>query len=299
MNASDFTAVLANVTGVAVIPSADLFDHHGDGLPLVTIENELGRATLALQGAHLLSFIPAGGKELLWVSPLAKFADDKAVRGGIPLCMPWFGGHPAGLPSHGFARTMDWTLASAEQLANGATRVVLTLAHTAETLQQWPHEFKFELQVDVGTELTLTLRVDNLSNTPAPFTYAFHTYFNVADYTQSPIHGLENLTYIDTLGEVRRLKQEGVLQLSGSTDRVYLDVPAVQTIVDGDRSIQITSSAHSAVVWNPGEYAVQMADVGANMQGFVCVERGDVFDNALEIAAGARFTSTMTLAEVR
>ncbi|QLI80395.1 D-hexose-6-phosphate mutarotase [Chitinibacter fontanus] len=299
MSMVDYSAILAGTSGVRVVSSTECFSHAGAGLPVVVVENKLGSAIFALQGCHLLSFVPAAGEEILWLSPLAMFEPGKAVRGGIPMCLPWFGGHPAGLQSHGFARTSDWTLEQVSQQADGSTLLTVSLSSDAETLAMWPHEFRFEMQIEVGRELKLTLNVDNLSDTPAPFTYAYHTYFAVADYTQSPIYGLEELTYIDTLGEVTRRHQSGTLQLTGSTDRVYLDVPQVQTIVDGARKINISSTAKSSIVWNPGEHADNMADVGQYRQNFVCVERGDVFDNAITIAARSRFSAEMVLSEER
>ncbi|QLG87191.1 D-hexose-6-phosphate mutarotase [Chitinibacter bivalviorum] len=299
MSNIDYSTILTGIEGVRIVSSNEKYAQSGAGLPIVVVENQLGSASLALQGCHLLSFVPAHGNDLLWLSPLASFDPDKAIRGGIPLCLPWFGGHPAGLQSHGFARTSDWTLEKASNQPDGSTLLILSLSSTTETLAMWPHAFRFEMQIEVGTELKLTLNVDNLSDTPAPFTYAFHTYFAVDDYTQCPILGLEDLTYIDTVGEVRRLPQEGTLQLTGHTDRVYLDVPEAQTIVDGARQIHIHGTAKSAIVWNAAEHALNIADIGPAYTRYVCVERGDVFDNALTIAPQSRFSSVMTLSETR
>lgn len=299
MSNIDYSTILSGVDGVRIVSSTELFAQSGTGLPIVVVENQLGSASLALQGCHLLSFIPAHGKDLLWLSPLASFDAGKAIRGGIPLCLPWFGGHPAGLQSHGFARTSDWALEQAINQPDGSTLLMLSLTSSADTLAMWPHAFRFELVVEVGSELKLTLNVDNLSDTPALFTYAFHTYFAVDDYTQCPIQGLEDLTYIDTVGEVRRDQQQGTLQLTGHTDRVYLDVPETQIIVDADRQIHIHGTARSAIVWNAAEHALNIADIGPAYTRYVCVERGDVFDNALTIAPQSRFSSVMTLSETR
>ncbi|QZA76537.1 D-hexose-6-phosphate mutarotase [Deefgea tanakiae] len=296
MTQQDFSTVLANVNGVRLTTSSAHFNLAGDGLPLLVVENALGSAAIVIQGAHLVSFIPTGGQDLLWLSPNAIFEPTKAVRGGIPLCMPWFGGHPDGLPSHGFARSTDWTLQSARNLADGRTEIVMSLQDTEQTRSLWPHAFKFEFTILVGTVLELSMNTQNLSDTSVPYTYAFHTYFAVSDYTQVAVSGLADLNYIDTIGVERRLVQEGDVVFTGSTDRVYLDVPEVQTIIDGTRTIRISSCAQSAVVWNPGEHAKNIADIGGDAyQHFVCVERGDVFDNALTLAAGASHTATMTL----
>jgi glucose-6-phosphate 1-epimerase len=296
MTQQDFSTVLANVNGVRLTTTSAHFNLAGDGLPLLVVENELGSAAIVIQGAHLISFIPTGAQDVLWLSPNAIFEPTKAVRGGIPLCMPWFGGHPEGLPSHGFARSTDWTLQSARNLADGRTEIVMSLQDSEQTLALWPHAFKFEFTILVGASLELSMQAQNLSDTTVPYTYAFHTYFAVSDYTQVSVTGLADLNYIDTLGVECRLVQDGDVVFTGSTDRVYLDVPEVQTIVDGARIIRISSSAQSAVVWNPGEHAQNISDIGSDAyQQFVCVERGDVFDNALTLAAGASHTATMTL----
>lgn len=296
MSQHNFSAVLANVQGVRVIDSGAYFNQADEGLPLLVIENALGSAVLAFQGAHLISFIPAGGQDVLWLSPNAVFKPGKAVRGGIPLCMPWFGGHPDGLPSHGFARSMDWSLHSARNLADGRTEVVMRLQDSEQTRALWPHAFNFEFTICVGQTLDLSLSAENLSNTTVPYTYAFHTYFAVEDYTRIAVTGLAGCTYIDTLGEVRRLVQEGDVHFTGATDRVYLDVAKVQTIIDAKRTIQISGNSKSAVLWNPGDHAEKIGDIGAGVnQHFVCVERGDVFDNSLTLAAGEKHIATMTL----
>ncbi|MGL6040899.1 MAG: D-hexose-6-phosphate mutarotase, partial [Deefgea sp.] len=224
MTQQDFSTLLANVNGVRSTTSSTHFNLAGAGLPLLVVENDFGSAALVIQGAHLVSFIPVGGQELLWLSPNAIFEPTKAVRGGIPLCMPWFGGHPDGLPSHGFARSMDWTLQSARNLSDGRTEIVMGLQDSEQTRALWPHAFHFEFTVIVGQTLELSMTTKNLSDTTVPYTYAFHTYFAVSDYTQVAVTGLADCNFIDTVGVERRLVQDGDVTFTGTTDRVYLDV---------------------------------------------------------------------------
>lgn len=294
---SAFNAQLTDVAGVSVVNSSELYGGDGAGLPLVVVDNALGRAVLALQGAHLISFVPKGGVDLLWLSPKAAFNPGKAVRGGIPLCLPWFGGHPDGKPAHGFARSNDWQLVSAEALADGSTRLTLTLAPTDAIRALWEHDFAYTLTVTVGSALTLALDCQHKGNAPIKFASAFHTYFAVPNVATARIGGLDGKTYINTVdGANTRHQQDGELVLEGPTDRVYLDVPAVQTIANEQNTIRIDSDTKSAVVWNPWDHAAKMADVGeGNHAGFVCVERGDVFDNAIELAPGESYRVSMTL----
>ncbi|NHQ88169.1 D-hexose-6-phosphate mutarotase [Iodobacter sp. HSC-16F04] len=296
---ANLATLLATVPEISLCSSADLYGREEPGLPVLKIQGASGSAAIALQGAHLLSFIPAGGRELLWLSPKAVFAAGKAIRGGIPLCMPWFGRHPAGLPAHGFARSSNWDVTEAEILGNGDIKVVLELHDTAATQALWPHAFVFRLALTVGRELTLALSVENLSDQPAPFSQAFHSYLAVPDVSEIAISGLEACTYVNTLLEGHpRKEQEGDLHVQSLTDRVYLNVPAKQVISHGSGQTHIVSDTHSAIVWNPWEDAVKLADVGqGNHTGFVCLERGDVLDNALTIAAGGIYRASMTISE--
>ncbi|GLS04256.1 D-hexose-6-phosphate mutarotase [Chitiniphilus shinanonensis] len=293
---SAFDSRLADAAGVSVASSTEIHGGEGAGLPMLIVENALGRAELTLQGAHLTSFVPAGGRELLWLSPKAAFVPGKAVRGGIPLCLPWFGGHPEGKPAHGFGRNQPWTLVGAEALSDGTTRVTLELLPNDATRALWPHDFVFRLAVTVGSALTLALRVEHRGEVTVPFSCALHTYFAVPDVTLADIDGLDGCTYINTVGGANtRHAQQGTLRLDAPTDRVYLDVPAVQTIRTAQGTTHIESDTRSAVVWNPGDFALNIADVGEAYRHFVCVERGDVFDDALTLAPGDVYEKWLTL----
>ncbi|WP_169307421.1 D-hexose-6-phosphate mutarotase [Chitiniphilus eburneus] len=293
---SAFDSRLADVAGVSVANSTEIHGGDGAGLPMLVVENALGRAELTLQGAHLTSFVPAGGHDLLWLSPKATFVPGKAVRGGIPLCLPWFGGHPEGKPAHGFARNHTWTLVGAEALADGTTRVTLELLPSDATRALWPDDFVARLAVTVGGSLTLALRFEHRGDHEVPFSSAFHTYFAVPDVAQADIEGLDGCTFINTVGGANtRQPQQGTLRLDGPTDRVYLDVPAVQAIRTAQGTTRIESDTRSAVVWNPAEFALNIADVGDAYRHFVCVERGDVFDDARPLAAGGVYEKWLTL----
>jgi D-hexose-6-phosphate mutarotase len=291
---------LVQAAGILLVPSAELYPalhRPGDaGLTLLVMENKLGRAVMALQGAHLLAFQPAGQKEMLWLSPKCVLAPGVPIRGGIPLCVPWFGPGPRGAPQHGFGRTMEWTLADAERCADGATRVVLELAGDASVSPAWPHAFQFRLDVVVGSSLQLTLRVENRSATPAPVAFAFHAYFAVPDVRQARVTGLEGTTYLDKVDQFARKVQTGEVAITGLTDRIYLDVPAVQVLRTGAGDVHIASDATCAVVWNVWTHDAAIADIGeGNHTGYLCVERGDVADRAGMIPAGGAYSAHLTL----
>jgi D-hexose-6-phosphate mutarotase len=267
------------------------------GLPLLLVENAHGRAVIALQGAHAIAFQPAGQREMLWLSPKCKLQPGTPIRGGIPLCLPWFGPGRDGKSAHGFVRTATWTLMDAELTTSGATRVVLELAGDASTCALWPHSFVFQIEFIVGKTLTMRLSATNRSNQTAPFAFAFHTYFAVPDVAQTRVTGLEDTNYIDKLDNASRQRQTGAVTISGATDRIYLEVPAIQTIESTAGRIAIESDAGCAVVWNAWNNDRNIADMGeGNHVGYLCVERGEIADRSLTIQPGETYRSWMTLA---
>lgn len=292
---------LIQTAGIKLVNSAELYpaQHQaGDaGLPMLVVENSLGRAVIALQGAHLMAFQPAGQREMLWVSPKSLFEAGKPIRGGIPLCLPWFGPATDGSsPLHGFGRIMEWSLVAAEVCADGATRVVLELAGDNKVSALWPHAFSFRLEVVVGTQLGLTLSAENRSAAAAPFAFAYHTYFAVPNVADARVAGLENTTFIDKTDNMARKIQQGEVAITALTDRVYLDVPAVQTLKNAAGDVKIESDAKCAVVWNCWTNDKNMADLGeGNHVGYICVERCDVADRAVSIPAGGQYQMSMTL----
>ncbi len=288
--------------GVTQIQSTQLYPSQhqpGDaGLPMLLVENRQARAVIALQGAHVMSFQPKGQREMLWISPKTLFESGKPIRGGIPLCLPWFGPHSEDKTwLHGFARTRQWTLVGSNTLADGATRLVLELSGDATLCALWPHDFLFHLEIVVGKTLRLEMTVENRGQAPAPLAFAFHTYFAVPDVAQAVISGLEGTSFIDKTDNLARKTQQGEFTISAMTDRVYLDVPAKQRIKSEDGAITIESPSRCAIVWNAWHNDKNIGDIGeGNHVGYVCVERGDVADHAVTLAPGAPYRCWMVLA---
>ena len=266
------------------------------GLPMLVIDNHLGRAVIALQGAQVMAFQPVGQREMLWVSPKCMFEAGKPIRAGIPLCVPWFGPSDDCSAMHGFGRTMKWTPVGAEACADGSTRVVLELASDTMVSALWPHAFSFRLDIILGNSLQLTLTAENRSSTPALFAFAFHTYFSVPRVADARVAGLENIMFIDKTDSMARKMQQGEIAITALTDRIYLDVPAVQTLKIATGNVNIQSNSKCAVVWNEWTNDKNMADLGeGNHVGYICVERGDVADYALTLSPGSRYQTAMML----
>lgn len=286
--------------GIALVNSRELYPalhQSGDaGLPMLVVDNAHGRAVIALQGAHLMAFRPAGQREMLWISPKTALEAGKPIRGGIPLCLPWFGPGPDGKSMHGFARTMPWEVLAAETLDNGATRLLLELSGDASVCELWPHAFAFRLEVLVGSKLSLTMSVDNPGSVAAPLAFAFHTYFAVPNVAQVSVSGLEGTTFIDKMDNFTRKQQDGAVTIVAVTDRIYLDVPARQTLESAEGRVEIESDARCAVLWNAWSNDKNIPDLGeGNHVGYICVERCDVADRALTLAPGASYRMSMTL----
>jgi glucose-6-phosphate 1-epimerase len=263
------------------------------GLPVARIRNALASSDIALQGAHVLSFQPNGEASVIWLSTQARFAPGKSVRGGIPVCLPWFGEHASdpGLPAHGFARTSDWNVISSVILPDGATRITFELIQTQTTRTHWPHSYRLRNIVTVGETLTVELSTENTGTAAFVIGEALHSYFAIGDIDAIRITGLEGCEYLDKLEAFKRKTQTGTVTISGEVDRVYLDTTADCVIEDHslNRRIRIAKTgSRSTVVWNPWiEKSIQMGDMGENgYRGMVCVESVNAADNLVTVAPG-------------
>lgn len=249
-------------------------------------------ATVALQGAHVMTWQPAGQKPVIWVSKLAKYAPGKSVRGGVPVCWPWFGPHASNpqFPGHGFARTVPWALVATKALPDGRVRLEFELTQTEATRAQWPHDSTVRNIVTVGEELEVALVTTNTGKTPFQLGQALHTYFVVGDIRQATVAGLEGCDYLDKVGGGRQ-RQQGPVTFTQETDRIYLGTHGCCGILDPvmDRTLLITSTgSRSTIVWNPWtEKAEKMGDFGAEGPwGMVCVETANAAEDVIMLPAG-------------
>jgi D-hexose-6-phosphate mutarotase len=224
------------------------------GLPVADIQNGLATATVALQGGHVVAFQPHGQQPVLFVSNNAVYRKGKAIRGGIPVCWPWFAQHPAdpAKPAHGFARTSMWHVVGTAVI-DDATQLRLGLADSAATWAIWPHAFALELDITVGRRLRAELIARNTGDDPFHIGGALHTYFRVGDVTRVAVHGLDGCAYLDTLDGARKT-QHGPVTIDAETDRIYLDTTADCLIDDpslGRRIRVAKTGSRTTVVWNP------------------------------------------------
>jgi D-hexose-6-phosphate mutarotase len=276
------------------IPGHVQFKEGPGGLVVAEIANAHAESMIALQGAHVMTFQPRGQEPVLWLSSFGKFAPGKSIRGGVPICWPWFGPHAvdAKLPGHGFARTVMWEAKETKALPDGATFLRFGLVETEATRAQWPHPSTVELLVTVGAALRVELVTRNTGSASFPLGEAFHTYFHISDVADMAIRGLEGCAYLDKVDGFARKTQQGGVKIEVEVDRVYLDTEADCLIEDRGlkRRIRIAKSgSRSTVVWNPWtEKAEKMGDFGPEgHRGMVCVETANAVDNVVTLVPGA------------
>ena len=262
------------------------------GGPVIALAAPGGRATVALQGAQVLSWVPTGWAEALWHSPVARLGTAKAVRGGIPVCWPWFGPHPtdAARPAHGFARTAKRTVSAAE-VSERASRVVLALdaRDTGAAAHGTDAHVTLAVTLDEGLDLELTSTARG--GAPLMLTQALHTYFAVDEIARVSVTGLEGQDYIDSLDGGREKPQRGRIIFDRETDRIYLG-PAPEIVIDdqgaGRRVVVRPRGSRSTVVWNPWiDKARRLGDMGeSGWRRMVCVETANAGPDRIELQPG-------------
>ena len=273
-------------------------------LALWRVRTPHGEGVIAEQGAQLLSYTPHGQPPLIWLSPEASYERGVSLRGGVPVCWPWFSdldrnpaevrsnldaAHAESAPKHGFARIQDWGHVDTAFDAEGVT-MVFRLDVTGES-PKWRHPARLTLRIRFADAITLELGVCNMSDESLTISQALHTYFAVSDVRHITISGVEGKSFVDTLDNWQVKTQADALQFTGETDRLYLGLDQPLTIRDAgwSRDIVVQSShSHSAVIWNPWIEKSKRLDQFSNdaWQGMVCIETARVWDDVLTIAPG-------------
>lgn len=262
------------------IPDRLAFSPDKSGFVHLNIHNTRATAIVSLYGAQVLSYQPANtSDDLLFLSERAYYKEGKAIKGGIPVCWPWFGPDPEhrGRPAHGFARTSQWDVLETAAEKSGSIRLGLGLKLNDTSRALWVGEVEARLDIVIGENLQLTLTTFNTGNEPMQLTQALHTYFNVGDSSRASVTGLENKTYIDKADQDKEKIQQGPVTISSEVDRIYTDIcndlVIHDPVLDREICIESTGSA-STVVWNPWKaIAADMDDLGDNdYRRMLCVE---------------------------
>lgn len=267
---------------------------------------------VAQQGAQILHYQHGEQPPIIWLSEQAGYSRGQSIRGGVPVCWPWFGdlkrnpqalqeqhANPGGAPAHGGVRNLDWQLLGIEQDGD-SVRLQFHFDSRQQALADWPQQAELQLDIRLDQRLHLSLTSRNHGTQPLHLSQALHSYFAVSDIRQARVLGLDGCRYIETLEDWQERRQEGVVQFCGETDRIYLDVPPRLALVDNgwNRRILLESdSSRSAVVWNPWIEKAQRLSQFADdaWQRMLCIETANIWDDCIALAPGASHSLNVSL----
>lgn len=283
-----------------------------DELTCWRVRHGANELLISQQGAQILSYQQDDQPPLIWLSEQAAYKRGQGVRGGVPVCWPWFGNlqrnpqavqsmhlQPDTAPAHGLVRSLDWQLLGIDQHADGI-QLEFVYNSTTQPLTDWPHTAELRLRVRLNERLHIQLSSRNLGDTPLAISQALHSYFAVSDIRHVAVESLHGCRYIETLEDWQQRQQDGLLTFSGETDRIYLDTPAQLSILDHawQRRIQLHSvGSNSAVLWNPWiDKAQRLSQFASDAwQGMLCIEHANVMDDIRVLNAGQQHQLNLSL----
>lgn len=264
-----------------------------ENMAFITVSNKYADADICLYGAHITNFKPQKTMPVFWMSPESNFEEGKPIRGGIPVCFPWFGPHKtdSAMPQHGFGRLMNWDVMKTASLPTGETQVNLQLCSSEKTKTYWNYDFCAELNVIVGKTLTATLKVTNTSALPFEYTCALHSYYHISSINEISIEGLQNTRYFNQLDGGDYIQETQKLEIKQAETRHYYDTETDCIIHDplfGRRIRVAKSGSKVTTVWNPGEETCKkIEDIQDDgFHAFVCIEAVNAFNDVIKLAPG-------------
>lgn len=279
------------------LPDSVRMEKGQGGLQRLVIHTMQADAEIYLHGAHVTQFKPQGNEPVLFMSGESLFEPGKPIRGGVPICFPWFGARQDGQPGspHGFARLVKWELVFAEQTSD-VVEIHLRLVSSDATRALWTGEFEADYRVRIGTTLGLELQVRNTGSQPLRIEEALHTYLAVSDVKQVSIEGLAGVSYFTAVGTPRTETEFAApIRITAETDRVYLNTQSTCVAHDPGWQRQLVvekNGSNATVVWNPWiAKAKAMPDFGDDeWPVMLCIETCNVRENAVTIAPGQSHT---------
>lgn len=271
------------------------------GLPKIRIATPQAEAEMYLHGAQVTSWKPVGAEEVVFLSGRAQWHEGIAIRGGIPICFPWFRAKADDpkAPAHGLVRTKAWSLESITSEGDSVT-VVMSTVSDDDTRKWWPADFRLLHRATFGPELKLELAITNTGAAPLRFEEALHTYHRVGHIESVRIRGLDGAAYLDNTESNREKVQHGDVVITKQTDNAYLNTQGEIEFDDAERRrrIRITKeNSFTTVVWNPWrEGARSLPDLGDDeWQQMVCVEASNILGFAVNLAPGEQYTTRATI----
>jgi glucose-6-phosphate 1-epimerase len=273
-----------------------------NGFEFVVLNHPHFDAVFSLHGAHLVHFQSTQNAPLIYLSKTALFNSNKAIRGGVPVCWPWFGNttfsKSNNLPGHGFARISKWTVSNLVETEKGID-ISFTLISNASTKALWEHDFELTLTACLSDHIELSLITKNTGDKEFNYTGALHTYLNVADINQCTVQGLAN-SYSDSLDNKQIKNSTQPLLINKAVDSIYALNEGDLTIQDSanHRNITLTNQGNdSVVVWNPWvEGAKGFADMPDDgYKTMLCVEAAITSEEGVMVKPGQSHTLKTTI----
>jgi glucose-6-phosphate 1-epimerase len=272
------------------------------GLPKLRIKTKAASAEIYLYGGQVTSWKPDGADEVLFVSKKSHWEEGRAIRGGIPVCFPWFRAKADDqkAPSHGFVRTKLWRLESMSEGADDSVMALLSTESDDASRKWWPYDFRLEYRITIGRELKLELTMRNTGASGLLFEEALHTYFRVGDVEQCSVRRLDGVAYLDNRDGNKQKTQRSDLHIWAQTDNAYVDATGTVEIVDPVLRRQLTTEkqgSRSTIVWNPWrEGASALADLGdEEWRHMLCVEGGNILASAVTLDSNESHTMTIKI----
>lgn len=285
------------------IPGVARVSEGNAGLARVQITGTFGEGQIYLHGAHVTSWKPTSNDEAIFVSTKTRWEEGNAIRGGIPVCFPWFRGKldDPHAPAHGFVRTKMWQLESIVQDESGVAVTMFTQSDE-HTQKWWPGEFRLVHRTTFGAELRLELICTNTGITPFRFEEALHTYNRIASIEDVRLQGLDGVSYLDNTDSNKAKTQRGDVRVASPTDSAYHSTQSEVDLVDENmkRRIRLRKEhSLSTVVWNPwSDGAARLQDLGdGEWKHFLCVEASNILDASIKLAPGQehRMAAVLTI----
>ncbi|MFT5594509.1 MAG: glucose-6-phosphate 1-epimerase [Oceanicoccus sp.] len=277
-----------------------------DELDCLHIQHPKFFAEICLQGAQLTQFTHSSLGEFVWLSPSAQYKKGQGLRGGVPICWPWFGvldKNPTKISqavesernAHGFARTQMWQLQQITESVHGVS-IEMTLTESPSTLAIWPFPFELRCLFHFTDELNIELTTLNTGNHPFSFSQALHTYLGIEAIERVRISGAHNHNYIDALDHWQTKQQTNHIQIQQEVDRIYLGEIEYQ-LFDGKNTLTINSNSASSVVWNPWiNKSKTLSQFPHNAyNNMLCIENGNILGDAVTLNKNERHSLTMAL----
>jgi glucose-6-phosphate 1-epimerase len=288
------------------IPRVARISEGNAGLARVQITGAFGEGEIYLHGAHVTSWNPVGNDEVLFISTKSRWEEGQAIRGGIPICFPWFRGKldDPKAPAHGFVRTKTWQLESIIENESGVA-VTISTQSDEHTRKWWAGEFRLVHRATFGSGLRLELLCRNTGTTPFRFEEALHTYNRIANIQDVRLQGLDGVSYLDNTESNKEKTQRGDVIIASPTDGAYCNTQNEVDLLDPNKTRRIRlrkENSLSTVVWNPwSEGAARLLDLGeGEWRQFLCVEASNILDAAINLAPGQehRMAALLTVERV-